>query len=150
MLALRGTLGFCGLFANYQSFKGLSVSDSTAIQFLAPSITAFLGYMFLSESLSRRELLAGVSCLAGVVLVSRPPFIFQSVSTAEVLPPDDAGSLPIPGEGEDAGISTPERMVAVGWAFSAVFSAAGACELFPRPLSDSPNVTTRYPDSLDW
>lgn len=127
ILAARGIVGFLGLFANFQSFKGLSVSDSTAIQFLAPSVTAFMGYMFLKESLSRRELLAGVFCLAGVMLVSRPPFIFGS-RDGVIAPPDDAGTVYLPGEGEDAGVSTPERMRAVAWAFLTVFSASGACE----------------------
>ena len=130
MLAARGTLGFCGLLSNYQSFKGLSVSDSTAIQFLAPSVTAFLGYMFLGESLSRGELLTGACCLVGVALVSRPPFLF-GYGSGQFLPPGDPGPRAIPGEGEDSGSSTSERMIAVGWAISAVFSAAGACESTP-------------------
>lgn len=126
-LAARGIVGFLGLFGNYQSFKGLSVSDSTAIQFLAPSVTAFLGYLFLKETLSRRELMAGVFCLGGVLLVSRPPFLFGA-RDGTVVPPDDSGTVYIPGEGEDPDLPTPERMRAVAWAFLTVFSASGACE----------------------
>ena len=127
MLSARGLIGFGGLFGNYQSFKSLSVSDSTAIQFLAPSVTAFLGYMFLSESLSRRELIAGACCLVGVLLVSRPPFLFGSIG--EPAPTSDGSSIPlIPGEGGNADTSSPARMVAVAWAFEAVFSASVACQ----------------------
>lgn len=151
MLAVRGVVGFGGLFSNYQSFKGLSVSDSTAIQFLSPSVTAFLGYMFLAESLSRRELFAGVCCLAGVFLVSRPPFLF-GWGNEEILPPEDAGSVVIPGEGVDADITTPERMIAVGWAFAAVASGSTACE-FTIPIRRPCPVaytTHRRCDPIYW
>ena len=133
MLSARGIVGFGGLFGNYQSFKSLSVSDSTAIQFLAPSLTALLGYLFLSESLSRRELVAGACCLVGVLLVSRPPFIFGSAG--EPSPPDGSDVPLIPGEGGNTGASTPARMVAVGWAFQAVFSASMACECDTQSLA---------------
>ena len=123
MLALRGFFGFAGLLGAYQSFKGLSVSDSLTISYLSPSVTAILGYVLLKESLSRRELLAGVYCLGGVLLVSRPPFIFGA-GTPSTVPPSE---VPMPGEGGDADVSTPARMIAVGWAISTVFSSAIAC-----------------------
>ncbi|WVQ82051.1 hypothetical protein IAT38_004179 [Cryptococcus sp. DSM 104549] len=132
ILALRGLFGWVGLLAGYQALRGLTLSDSLTIQFLAPSVTALLGYLFLKENMSRREVLAGACCLLGVILVSRPPFLFGGAGGAIIPPEDGAGGgrrldLPLPpGEGDQEGVETPERSVAVTWAFAAVFASAFA------------------------
>ena len=129
LLAIRGTAGFLGLLGGYQSFKGLTVSDSMTIQFLAPTITAFLAFVILGETMTPREILAGVFCLLGVLLVSRPPFIFGGHGGEETFPsPDDSGSLPFPDDAGKIGEGMSERMVAVTFASMAVFTTAGACK----------------------
>ncbi|KAE8542706.1 hypothetical protein D1P53_001488 [Cryptococcus gattii VGV] len=132
-LLLRGFFGFMGLLSSYQSLKGLTLSDSVTIQFLAPSVTALLGFLFLQEKLSQREILAGFFCLIGVVLVSRPPFIFGREGKGEDIPlPDEvAGGTrlnlpPAPGEVNQRGNDTAERAIAVTWAFVAVFFSSMA------------------------
>lgn len=50
---------FFGLFGIYFSLQYLSLSDATVLTFLSPMTTALAGYMFLGESFSRREALAG-------------------------------------------------------------------------------------------
>ncbi|ADV22720.1 integral membrane protein [Cryptococcus gattii E566] len=132
-LLLRGFFGFMGLLSSYQSLKGLTLSDSVTIQFLAPSVTALLGFLFLHETLSQREILAGFFCLIGVVLVSRPPFIFGREGKGEDIPlPDEvAGGTrlnlpPAPGEMNQQGNDTAERAIAVTWAFVAVFFSSMA------------------------
>jgi drug/metabolite transporter (DMT)-like permease len=127
LLLLRGTFGFVGLLSSYQSLKGLSVSDSMTIQYLTPALTGVLGWVLLGEKLKGREVGVGVACLVGVVLVSRPPFIFGKIE--EVVPGSERpgmGRLPVPGgvQMEDNG---KERMIAVGWALMCVFASAGAC-----------------------
>lgn len=132
ILILRGFFGFMGLLSSYQSLRGLTLSDSVTIQFLAPSVTALLGFLFLHETLSQREILAGFFCLVGVVLVSRPPFIFGGEGKREdiTLPGEGGGTrldLPLPpGEGDQEGNDTTERAIAVTWAFVAVFFASMA------------------------
>ncbi|WVW85814.1 hypothetical protein I302_107852 [Kwoniella bestiolae CBS 10118] len=132
LLLLRGFFGFMGLLGMYQALRGLTVSDAVTIQFLAPTLTALLGYLLLNEKMSWREVVAGFCCLAGVVLVSRPTFIFGGLSedgphaggpgggTRLDLPP------PPPGEGDTEGIQTPQRAVSVAWAFVCVFFTAVA------------------------
>lgn len=134
-LLLRGFFGFMGLLSGYQSLKGLTLSDSVTIQFLAPSVTALLGFLFLHETLSQREIVAGFFCLIGVVLVSRPPFIFGKEGKGEDIPlPDEvAGGTrlnlsPAPGEVNQQGNDTAERAIAVTWAFVAVFFSSMACK----------------------
>ncbi|KAK8854910.1 hypothetical protein IAR55_003649 [Kwoniella newhampshirensis] len=132
-LVQRGIFGWAGLLSSYQSLRGLTVSDSVTIQFLSPTVTAVLGYLFLKETMNRREVLAGFCCLTGVVLVSRPPFLFGGAGEdTGVIPPDEGGGtrldlpppMSLPGEGDTEGIETPERAVAVTWAFVGVFAAS--------------------------
>ncbi|WWD18941.1 hypothetical protein CI109_103397 [Kwoniella shandongensis] len=133
-LVQRGIFGWIGLLSSYQSLRGLTVSDSVTIQFLSPTVTAILGYVFLKETMNRREVLAGLCCLTGVVLVSRPPFLFGGMGEdVGVIPPDEGGgtrldlpSIGLPGEGDTEGIETPERAVAVAWAFMSVLGASVA------------------------
>ena len=132
-LAARGFFGFAGLGSSYQSFRYLSVSDSTVIGFLAPSATAILAYFVLKEKLGRREVLAGLFCLVGVICVSRPPFIFGRSGEQNppiVGSPSDGGDGEgaIPGDFPDEDMSTSERMIGVSWALFAVVGSSSACE----------------------
>ncbi|OCF38767.1 hypothetical protein I317_07448 [Kwoniella heveanensis CBS 569] len=136
MLFLRGFCGFVGLLAGYQSLRGLTVSDSVTIQFLTPSVTALFGYLFLKEKMTWREVVAGLFCLSGVLLVSRPPFLFGGEgNNGEILEPDEGSggtrlNLPpapvLPGEGDTEGIVTPSRSVSVLWALVLVLATSSA------------------------
>ncbi|WVQ99859.1 hypothetical protein IAU59_007002 [Kwoniella sp. CBS 9459] len=138
MLCLRGFCGFVGLLAGYQSLRGLTVSDSVTIQFLTPSVTALFGYMFLKEKMTWREVVAGLFCLSGVLLVSRPPFLFGGEGNEDgVLEPDEGSgsggtrlNLPpapgLPGEGDTEGIATPSRTASVLWALVLVLATSSA------------------------
>ncbi|WRT68255.1 uncharacterized protein IL334_005231 [Kwoniella shivajii] len=133
MLLMRGFFGFMGLLGAYQALRGLTVSDAVTIQFLAPTLTGLLGYLFLKEKMNWKEILAGFGCLLGVILVSRPTFIF-GLSSNNPLPDSGAGGggsrldlpPPPPGEGDSEGIITPQRGVSVAWAFVNVFFTAVA------------------------
>jgi len=50
---------FIGLFGIYFSLQYLSLSDATVLTFLAPICTVFTGALFLGETFSRRQVLAG-------------------------------------------------------------------------------------------
>jgi len=136
LLFLRGLFGFISLLGMYQSLRGLTVSDAVTIQFLAPTLTGLLGYLFLKEKMKLKEIIAGFACLVGVVLVSRPSFIFGKNLEDGNLPgslPEGGGTRldlppPPPGEGDSEGIQTPERAISVAWAFVMVFFTAIACE----------------------
>lgn len=75
-LWLRGLLGFAGLSCVYAAVTHLPLAEATVLQFLHPPITAVLAGLFLGEAISRRLVGATLISLGGVVLVSRPAFLF--------------------------------------------------------------------------
>ncbi|KAF9446645.1 DUF6-domain-containing protein [Macrolepiota fuliginosa MF-IS2] len=120
LLVFRGFSGFFSLFGVYFSLQFLSLSDATVLTFLAPLCTAIAGALFLGEKLTRREALAGLLSLVGVILIARPPFIFR------------ASNAKAPGnflrEGDptrDSEVTPEERLIAVGVALIGVLGATG-------------------------
>ncbi|KAJ7280288.1 DUF6-domain-containing protein [Mycena rebaudengoi] len=109
LLVSRGIFGFIGLNGTYFSLQYLSLSDATVISFLAPICTAVCGSVLLKETFTRREALAGIFSLFGVVLIARPEFLFGSLDSKT------EGSV----EGQ-------HRMLAIGIALSGVLGATGA------------------------
>jgi len=107
LLVFRGITGFIGLNGTYFSLRYLSLSDATVLAFLVPICTGLAGRVFLKETFARREALAGLCSLVGVVLIARPRFLFGS--------PD--GSSPVDEQ---------HRMLAIGVALLGVLGSTGA------------------------
>lgn len=113
LLVFRGFTGFFTLSGMYFSLQHLSLSDATVLTFIAPILTGFSGAVFLKESLSIGEVLAGLCSFLGVVLVSRPQFLFGS--SREFLDPSEGLPEAIPAE----------RMLSVLAALVGVLGATG-------------------------
>ncbi|KAG1748146.1 integral membrane protein DUF6 [Suillus lakei] len=114
LLIIRGISGFLGLCGLYLSLQYLSVADATVLTFLTPLTTAIAGCVLLKEGYSVTQAIAGVFSLIGVVLIARPPFLFNSMPAA--IP--DVYYLPE---------TTPaQRLVAVGASMIGVVGATGA------------------------
>ncbi|KAI5455292.1 hypothetical protein NCC49_000107 [Naganishia albida] len=136
LLALRGFIGFFGLTGMYQSLQYLSLSDATTLGFLSPTCTALLGAMLLNEKFTRKEFIAGLVSLFGVILIARPTAIFGSAaypSTGLPVSPEGGvagsrtnwGNIPTPGGGR--GEPTPaQRVQAVLFALMGVCGSSGA------------------------
>lgn len=75
-LVLRGFFGFFGVLGLYYPLMYLSVSDVIVIQFLAPTATALIAYLFLREYFTKLEALSGLISLGGVLLIAKPTFLF--------------------------------------------------------------------------
>lgn len=97
----------------YLSLQHLSVADATVLIFLTPLTTAVAGSILLKESYSTNQAVAGVCSLLGVVLVTRPPFLFGFISGIP-----DGGHMP---EGTPS-----ERLAAVGACMMSVLGNTGA------------------------
>lgn len=135
ILVLRGMAGFGGLVCAYQALRALSVSDAVTIGFLTPSFTALFGYLLLGESFGLKEAVSGFASLLGVILISRPPFIFgHGWDTKHMNDNAGKGRLNIDLPTDDSESSS--RLVAVTWALGGVFFSATACELTMQMTTD--------------
>jgi drug/metabolite transporter (DMT)-like permease len=80
LLILRGTAGFLALSCYYYAVTHLPLADATVLHFTNPVMTVLLASVVLGEKLRGRELALTALCLAGVVLVARPPFLFGAAA----------------------------------------------------------------------
>lgn len=90
-------------------------------------MTALLAYLIMHEKFSLKEAASGCISLIGVVLITRPPFIFGHGWQSSPLPvePDAYARVrpsPVPVEDDDA-----TRMIAALWALGGVLFSASAC-----------------------
>ncbi|KAI6021011.1 drug/metabolite transporter superfamily [Pisolithus marmoratus] len=83
LLACRGVAGFFGVFGIYYALQYLPLGDVTVLTFVGPIFTGIAGRLFLGETYSKREALASFCSLFGVVLIARPPFLFESARDPE-------------------------------------------------------------------
>ncbi|KAG1748145.1 integral membrane protein DUF6 [Suillus lakei] len=113
LLVVRGMTGFFGLSGQYWSLQYLSVADATVLAFLTPLTTAVAGCILLKESYSVKHTVAGVCSLIGVILISRPPFLFDP--------------NPVIPDGHHLQEGTPvQRLAAVGACMISVLGNTGA------------------------
>ncbi len=80
LLLLRGFLGFAALSCFYYAIPRLQLADATVIQYTNPVFVVLLAALFLGESAKVREIGSVILCLAGVVLIARPGFLFGGAS----------------------------------------------------------------------
>ena len=73
------------------SFTLMPVPDALCIIFACPVVTIFLSALVLKDRINIPKVAAGLALFTGVVCVSKPPFIFQSVFHKMT---DNPGSIP--------------------------------------------------------
>ncbi len=76
VLMLRGMLGFGALSCFYFALIRLPLADATVLQYMNPVWTALLAVWLLGERMRKREAALVLLSMAGVVLVTRPSFLF--------------------------------------------------------------------------
>ncbi|BGP44491.1 hypothetical protein JCM10450v2_000305 [Rhodotorula kratochvilovae] len=86
LLALRGFVGFFGLYSNYAALQYLSLADTSTLFFLSPILVGILGFLILREPYSRIEALVGLASLSGTVFIAKPTFLFPAAETTEDMP----------------------------------------------------------------
>ncbi|KAJ5587883.1 uncharacterized protein N7459_003648 [Penicillium hispanicum] len=119
LLLLRATCGFLGVYGLYYSVQYLPLSEATVLTFLAPILTCYAcSFLIPGETFSRRQQLAAVVSLVGVVLIARP---FQTLDS------DDRGDGQGTGETENPGAADSyHHVLATIVASVGVLGAAGA------------------------
>ncbi|KAF5863867.1 hypothetical protein ETB97_009153 [Aspergillus alliaceus] len=79
LLLLRAAGGFFGVYGLYYSVQYLPLSEATVLTFLAPILTCYACSLFIpNETFTRKQQLAGVVSLVGVVLIARPLSVFST------------------------------------------------------------------------
>ncbi|EAW07900.1 DMT family transporter [Aspergillus clavatus NRRL 1] len=90
LLIFRAMGGFFGVYGIYYGVQYLPLSEATVLTFLAPILTCYACSLFLpNETFTRKQQLAGLISLVGVVLIARP---FSAATPSSGAPPD-AGAL---------------------------------------------------------
>ncbi|KZC06361.1 PREDICTED: solute carrier family 35 member G1-like [Dufourea novaeangliae] len=77
LLHFQGIVGGATLSLLYYSFRKLAIGDATTIIFSSPVIVIALSFIFLKEPCGILRVMVVCALFAGVVFVSKPPFLFQ-------------------------------------------------------------------------
>jgi drug/metabolite transporter (DMT)-like permease len=75
-LVIRGVVGFTALSGFYYGVVHLPLADATVIQYTNPVWAALLAVPVLGERLRGREALSVLVSMAGVLIATRPSFLF--------------------------------------------------------------------------
>ncbi|KAJ0122755.1 hypothetical protein J7T55_003271 [Diaporthe amygdali] len=116
-LVLRALFGFVGLFTLYYSVHYLPLAEATVFRFLIPIVTAWACWVVLGQPFTRKELIAGLVALVGVVFIAHPESIFGKVDDHIHA---DAAS------GDLDEVTPAQRMLAILLSVSGVVGASGA------------------------
>lgn len=136
LLFARGFGGFFGVFGMYYSLLYLPLADATVVTFLAPSLACWACSIFINEPFTRREQIAGLVSVVGVVLIARPTSLFAAIAGGGDSPPASGNGDAIASANStmpndaDAGsyesVTPMQRLSAVGVAMLGVLGSACA------------------------
>lgn len=77
-LIIRGCIGGVGFLSCFISLKLVTVSEAVVLMKTNPLWTTFvLAYILKKEAITKRTILEILFCLLGVVLISKPPILFN-------------------------------------------------------------------------
>ncbi|XP_058451308.1 solute carrier family 35 member G1 [Malaya genurostris] len=76
ILVLRCFVGTTGLMLSFYAFRHMPLADASVIIFSTPVFVAIFARLFLRESCGMFNVLTIFLTLIGVVLITRPPFLF--------------------------------------------------------------------------
>lgn len=75
-LITRGIVGFLALSGFYYALVHLPLADATVVQYTNPVFASLLAVPVLGERLRGREVATLLVCMLGVVIATRPTFLF--------------------------------------------------------------------------
>lgn len=79
ILFLRGVLGSAGLMFQFYAFQHMPLADASVLIFSSPVFVTIFARIFLKELCGATQVASIVVTVVGVVLISRPPFLFGGV-----------------------------------------------------------------------
>lgn len=127
LLIARGLTGFFGIYGMWYSMMYLPLAEATVLTFLAPAVSGYLCHLIMKDPFTRKEQLASLIALAGVVLIARPTSFFggsDSETTGSPPGTQGNGTQSVSQMGNEP---TPaQRLMAIGVAMIGVLGASGA------------------------
>ena len=76
VMFVRSCVGYGGIAFAFLGIENLPLGDATVLVMLSPLFASFFSYLILGESFGKAEMTAICISLTGVVLISRPSFLF--------------------------------------------------------------------------
>jgi drug/metabolite transporter (DMT)-like permease len=80
ILVLRGLLGLAAMSCFYFALTRIAIGEATVLHFTSPLWTALLAAFFLREAIGGRFVASMAVSFAGVILITRPGFLFGSAA----------------------------------------------------------------------
>lgn len=80
ILLLRCFMGTTGLMLSFYAFRHMPLADASVIIFSTPVFVAIFARLFLKEQCSFFNIITIILTLIGVILITRPPFVFGDAS----------------------------------------------------------------------
>lgn len=81
VLTLRGLLGAGGLMCSFFAITHMPLADAVVLFHSNPVFAVILAFLFLGERLNAKAAICIPLCILGVVLITKPPFLFGTAGT---------------------------------------------------------------------
>ena len=89
ILVLRSFLGTTGLMLSFYAIRNMPLADASVIIFSVPVFVAVFAYIFLKEPCGWFNIITIGLTLTGVILITRPTFIFGSKFSSSIVDDGD-------------------------------------------------------------
>lgn len=86
MLLLRSFVGTTGLMLSFYAFRHMPLADASVVVFSVPVFVAIFARLFLREPCGLFNVVTVILTLIGVVLITRPPILFNEMVPALASP----------------------------------------------------------------
>ncbi|KAL0267262.1 UNVERIFIED_CONTAM: hypothetical protein PYX00_009583 [Menopon gallinae] len=86
MLILRSFVGTTGLMLSFYAFRHMPLADASVVVFSVPVFVAIFARLFLREPCGLFNVVTVILTLIGVVLITRPPILFNEMVPALASP----------------------------------------------------------------
>ncbi|CZT12185.1 hypothetical protein WAI453_002998 [Rhynchosporium graminicola] len=115
-LFLRAFFGFGGMYCLVYSVHYLPLAEATVLRFLVPLFTAWACSVFLGQTFFRKDIIAGLVAMIGVIFIAHPASIFGKV--------DDMYKVTDADEADH--VTSNQRLIAIAVSLLGVLGAVGA------------------------
>lgn len=106
----------------------LPLAEATVIAFLAPTVAGYICHLVIKTPFTRREQLASLVALAGVILIARPTSLFNTSPPGDSVaaPPEAAGNTTTQHRHSVEDATPAERLLGIGQGLVGVLGAGVA------------------------